>query len=145
MVLHFKTLDTEVSNFTIEPFSPKNQKLHKFKKGLSYFMYYWLRIYRFFERREFWLSICKNYYWIIWWSLQVLLNKKTNLNKIVTIMHLKESIMKTIMKFTNFNDFNKNSGQKWNLQQVLKNNWNCTIWIWAFLKEYFFSSVMLAL
>ena len=145
MVLHFKTLDIEVSNFTIETFSPKTQKLHKFKKVLSYFMYFWRRIYRFFERRNFWLSICKNYYWIIWWSLQVLLNIKTNLNKIMTIMPLKESIMKTIMKFTNFNDVDKNSGQKWNLQQVLKNNWNYTIWIWALLKENFFGSVMLAL
>ena len=145
MVLHFKTLDIEVSNFTIETFSPKTQKLHKFKKVLSYFMYFWRRIYRFFERRNFWLSICKNYYWIIWWSLQVLLNIKTNLNKIMTIMPLKESIMKTIMKFTNFNDVDKNSGQKWNLQQVLKNNWNYTIWIWVFLKENFFGSVMLAL
>ena len=145
MVLHFKTLDIEVSNFTIEPFSPKTQKLHKFKKVLSYFMYFWRRIYRFFERRDFWLSICKNYYWIIWCSLQVLLNIKTNLNKIMIIMPLKESIMKTIMKFTNVNDVDKNSDQNWNLQQFLKNNWNCTIWIWAFLKENFFSSVMLAL
>ena len=37
-------------------------------------------------------------------------------------MHLKESIMKIIMKFTNFNDVDENYGQKRNLQQVLKNN-----------------------
>ena len=48
-----------------------------------------------------------------------------------------------VMKFTNFNDVNMNYGQKLNLQQVLKNNWKHTIWISAFSKENFFSSVML--
>ena len=63
----------------------------------------------------------------------------TNLNKIMPIMHLKESIMKIIMKFTNFNEVNENYGQIWNFQQVLKNNWKYTLWISAFLKENFFS------
>ena len=36
----------------------------------------------------------------------------TNLNKIMKIMHLKESIMTIIMKFTNFNEVNENYKQK---------------------------------
>ena len=43
----------------------------------------------------------------------------TNLNKIMTIMHLKESITKIIMKFTNFNDFNENYGQKRSLKNFI--------------------------
>ena len=40
------------------------------------------------------------------------LNLMTNLNKIMTIMHLKLSVMKIIMKFANFNEVNENYGQK---------------------------------
>ena len=59
------------------------------------------------------------------------------------IMHLKESIMTIIMKFTNFNEVNENYKQKLNLQGALKSNWKYTIWTSAFLKENVFSSVML--
>ena len=37
----------------------------------------------------------------------------------MTIMHLKESIMKIIMKFTNFNDVIENYGQKRNLKNFI--------------------------
>ena len=111
MALCFKTIDIEVSNFTIELFSPKTRKFHKFKKVLSYFMYFDC-VFTGLLREE--LSIIKMKELLLnnMVKLTSLLNIMTNLNKIMTIIHLKESIKKIIMKFTNFNEVKENYSQK---------------------------------